>query len=126
MNDITAIQLAHQRMSEIGKKPDEYHVEVVEVVGTYPERVAGKIQLKAYNQYYYLFNTYGYYGFEIISDSGYWNSFDYTNNTIVEFTGHIIIQKLAPDVIWSISMDDGSGLPPTQNRPVEFVKVTIF
>jgi hypothetical protein len=123
MNDITAIQLAHQRMSEIGKKPEEYHLEVVEVVGTYAERVAGKIQLKAYNQYYYLFNTYGYYGLEIISDSGYWNSFDYTNNTIVEFTGHIIIQKVTPD--WSIS-NDGGGDIPGPNRPVEFVKVTIF
>jgi hypothetical protein len=125
MNDITAIQLAHQRMSEIGKKPEEYHLEVVEVVGTYAERVAGKIQFKAYNQYYYLFNTYGYYGLEIISDSGYWNSFDYTNNTIVEFTGAIIIQKINPAQPWSISNDEGGDIP-TQNRPVEFVKVTIF
>lgn len=125
MNDITAIQLAHQRMSEIGKKPEEYHVEVIEVVGTQAERSAGRIQLKAYNQYYYLFNTYNYYGFEIISDSGYWNSFDFTNNTIVEFTGLIIIKKLDPTALWSISNDDGSGLP-VQTRPVEFVKVTIF
>lgn len=125
MNDITAIQLAHQRMSEIGKKPEEYHVEVIGVVGTYAERVAGRIYIKAYNQYYYLINWYNYYGLEIISDTGFWNSFDFTNNTIEEFTGQIIIQKLSPDVLWSISNDDGSGLPP-QTRPVEFVRVTIF
>lgn len=125
MNDITAIELAHQRMSEIGKKPDEYHVEIIEVVGTYAERVAGRIQLKAYNQYYYLFNSYNYYGLEIISDTGYWNSFDYSNNTIVEFTGKIIIQKLDPSAVWSISNDGGSDIPGP-NRPVEFVRVTIF
>lgn len=125
MTDITAIQLAHQRMREIGKTPEEYHLEVVEVVGTNAERAAGKIQFKAYNQYYYLFNTNGYYGLEIISDSGYWNSFDFTNNTIVEFTGHIIIQKLDPTGLWSIANDDGSGLPP-KTQPVEFIRATIF
>ncbi len=125
MNDINAIQLAHQRMREIGKTPEEYHVEVVQIVGTYPERVAGRIQIKAYNEIYWLINWYNYYGLEIISDSGYWNSFDHTANTNEEFTGLIIIQKIAPDVIWSISMDGGGDIPG-QNYPVEFVKVTIF
>jgi hypothetical protein len=123
MNDITAIQLAHQRMREIGKSPEEYHVEVIEVVGTLAERIAGKITFKAYNQLLWLFNTYAYFGFEIRSDSGYWNSFNYSNNTIVEFTGEIIIQKITPD--WSISNDGGGDLP-SSTRPVEFVKVTIF
>ncbi|HWY11793.1 MAG TPA: hypothetical protein VN026_10735 [Bacteroidia bacterium] len=122
MNYEAGIELAHQRMREIGKKSEEYHIEVVTVVGTSAERAAGRIQVKAYNQYYYLINFENYYGLEILSDTGYFNSFDFTNNTILEFTGSIIIQKLSPAAIWSISADDGSN----QNHPVVFIKATIF
>ena len=124
MDYIAAIELVKQRMREIGKSPEEYHFDVVHVVGTPQERIAGRIRVKAFNQYYYLINFENYFGFEIISDAGYFNSFDFTNNTILEFTGAIIIQKLSPDAIWSISSED-PGVP-SSTHPVIFIKASIF
>lgn len=124
MDYIAAIELAKQRMREIGKCPEDYHFEVVHVVGTAEERSAGRIRLKAFNQYYWLINFENYSGLEIISDTGYFNSFDFTNNTILEFTGAIIIQKLNPALPWSIIAEDTDIAQPT--HPVIFIKASIF
>lgn len=124
MNYETAIELVKQRMREIEKSPEEYHFDVVHVVGTPQERTAGRIRVKAFNQYYFLINFETYFGFEIISDTGYFNSFDFTNNTILEFTGAITIQKLDPTMPWSISSEDPGVLSPT--HPVVFIKASIF
>jgi hypothetical protein len=123
MDYITGIELVKQRMREIGKSPEEYHFEVAHVVGTTEERSKGRIRLNAFNQYYYLINFEKYYGLEIISDTGYFNSFDLTSNTILEYTGDIIIQKLNPALPWSIA--DESGHDATMH-PVIFIKATIF
>ena len=64
-----------------------------------------------------------YFGLEILSDTGYFNSQDFTNNTILEFTGSIIIQKLDPAGAWSIADDSGAD---TGMRPVVFIKASIF
>lgn len=123
MDYTAAIELAKQRMREIGKTPDEYHLEVTHVVGSVGERSKGRINVYAYNHYYYLVNYDKYFGLEILSDTGYFNSQDFTNNTILEFTGSIIIQKLDPAGAWSIA--DDSGLD-TGMRPVVFIKASIF
>lgn len=123
MDYIAAIELVKQRMREIGKTPEEYHFDVVHVVGTLAERTAGRIRVKAYNQYYYLINFEKYYGLEIISDTGYFNSFDFTNNTILEFTGQITIQKLDRATPWSIFDEFGRD---AGTRPVVFIKASIF
>lgn len=123
MDYIAAIELAKQRMREIGKSPEEYHFEVVHVVGTTEERSKGRIRLHAFNQYYWLINFEKYYGLEIISDTGYFNSLDHTNNTILEYTGEIIIQKLNPALPWSIYDESTHDLT---THPVVFIKASIF
>lgn len=123
MDYIAAIELVKQRMREIGKAPEEYHFDVVHVVGTTEERSKGRIKVKAFNQYYYLINFEKYYGLEIISDTGYFNALDYTNNTILEFTGDITIQKLNLALPWSIYDDFTHDLT---THPVVFVKASIF
>lgn len=123
MDYIAAIELAKQRMREIGKCPEEYHFEVVHVVGTTEEISKGKIRIKAYNQYYWLIDFEKYYGLEIVSDTGYFNSLDFTNNTILEYTGEIIIQKIDPMQPWSIMDETGrvAGM-----HPIIFIKASIF
>lgn len=138
MNYETAIELVHQRMSEIGKCRSEYHLEPVTIVGTKAQQKAGEIVIKAYNEYYYLVNYQLYYGFEIISDSGYFNADDYTQNTYQEFTGLIrIIQK---NKRWNVNALNTTIMPiaarttiiqevemlRTQTvRAIDFIKVTI-
>lgn len=124
-----AIELAHQRMREIGKKPCEYHVDVLSIVGTAAERLNGAIFFKAYNEYLYLIDYQNYYGFVIISDSAFFNATDYTHNTkLQEFTGQIVIVRLPGG--WSI---DGGGLVLDGDLygirrrmiPIDFVRVVI-
>lgn len=127
----TAIILAHQRMREIGKTPDSYHIEPISIVGKLLERQNGEITLKAYNAYYYLVNYEKYFGFIILSDTGYFNADDYTENTPLEFTGLIRIIKKSPQ--WNLNYvinhpPDGSGgssLPPLPYRAIDFIKVSI-
>lgn len=139
MNYETAIVLAHQRMREIGKCIHEYHIEPVSIVGKELERRQGEIILKAYNEYYYLVNYEIYFGFVIISDTGYFNADDYTENTIQEFTGLIrIIQK---NKTWNVNSPNNAILAPIGKRisiieevemirtktvrAIDFIKVTI-
>jgi hypothetical protein len=138
MNYETAIELAHQRMREIGKCIHEYHIEPVSIVGKLLEQRKGEIVLKAYNEYYYLVNYEIYYGFVIISDTGYFNADDYTENTIQEFTGLIrIIQK---GKSWNVNSPSAAHVPIEKRvtiieevemlrtktvRAIDFIKVTI-
>lgn len=90
MNYEAAISLALQRMKEINRC--EYHYEPVIVVATQKELESRLIQVRAYNEFYYLINYEGQTGIEIISDTGYFNADDYLNNTVQEFTGLIQIK----------------------------------
>jgi hypothetical protein len=138
MNYETAIELAHQRMREIGKSKDEYHIEPVTIIGTELERENGEIILKAYNEYYYLVNYENYFGFIILSDSGFFNADDYSENTYQEFTG--IIKILKKGDVWNMSNTILMNTPIEQNltliqalqllsiqklRAIDFIKVTI-
>lgn len=138
MNYETAIVLAHQRMREIGKKRNEYHIEPVSIVGTEAEQKQGEIVIKAYNEYYYLVDYQIYYGFIIISDTGYFNADNYTQNTYQEFTGLIRIVK--NDKKWAMNVPSqqlaakGGYTTITQElelirsrpfRAIDFIKVTI-
>jgi hypothetical protein len=132
----TAIQLAHQRMREIGKSRQDYHIEPVCIIGTALERIKGEIRLKAYNEYYYLVNYEKYTGFMILSDSGFFNADDYTENTYQEFTGLIrILQKksvgvpppnnIAPRTMVAAMMPQGELIPTQTAKAIDFIKVTI-
>jgi hypothetical protein len=138
MNYETAIVLAHQRMREIGKCADEYHIEPVCIVGKDLERKNGEIILKAYNEYYYLVNYEVYFGFVIISDTGYFNADDYTENTIQEFTG--LIRIIKKGTFWNVNLTNTLLIPKTTHtsvldememiriktvRAIDFIKVTI-
>jgi hypothetical protein len=135
----SAITLAHQRMREIGREANTYHIEPVCIVGTLQERQQGEITIKAYNEYYYLVNYEKYFGFTIKSDTGYFNADDYTENTTQEFTGLINISKTAS--LWNLGL-----IPPNQQtgdpiltsfqqmellknqivRAIDFVRVTLL
>ena len=138
MNYETAIELAHQRMREIGKKRNEYHIEPVSIVGTELQQREGEIVIKAYNEYYYLVNYQIYYGFVIISDTGYFNADNYTQNTRQEFTG--LIRIIKNNKLWNVNAASiqltakGSYTTVTQElemirrqtfRAIDFIKVTI-
>lgn len=118
----TARQTAHQRMREIGKAREEYHVEAVAIAGNTKDREFKKITLKAYNDYYYLVDYETYYGLEIISDTGYFNADNPSNNTIQEFNGVIEIREIFGKS-WSI--DDPKARVP-KIMPVNFIKVTVY
>jgi hypothetical protein len=138
MNYETAIVLAHQRMREIGKSIEQYHIEPVSIVGKDLERRNGEVVLKAYNEYYYLVNYENYYGFVILSDTGFFNADNYTENTIQEFTGLIrIIQK---GKFWNLNLTNTLLVPNSTKinavdelelmriktvRAIDFIKVTI-
>ncbi len=122
MNYETAIELAKQRMREIGKTPDEYHIESVSVVGTHQERADKHIIIKAYNEYYYLVNYQSCFGFVIISDTGTFNTDDFTDNNPQEFSGMIQLIQFG-GTNWSISTVDPAGIEI--QRPVEFIKAVI-
>ena len=111
----TAIELAHQRMREIGKTKDQYHIEPVCVYGTEREHKYEEIKIKAYNSIYFLVNYQNYFGFIILSDSGYFNADNYRENTSQEFTGLIRILKRGT---WN--MEGG-----TPTKAIDFIKVTI-
>ncbi|MDP2385686.1 MAG: hypothetical protein Q8M29_04905 [Bacteroidota bacterium] len=138
MNYETAIELAHQRMREIGKRRSEYHIEPVSIVGTRAQQKEGEIVIKAYNEYYYLVNYQIYYGFSIISDTGYFNADDYTQNTYQEFTG--LIRIIKNNKFWNVNAanvqlaNKQSYTTITQElemirtqtvRAIDFIKVTI-
>lgn len=138
MNYETAIELAHQRMREIGKSREDYHIEPVCIVGTELERRNGEIILKAYNEYYYLVNYEKYIGFIILSDTGFFNADDYTENTYQEFTG--LIRILQKNKSWNVAGTIANVEPKPTNitiiqevemirtqtaRAIDFIKVTI-
>lgn len=121
MDYIAAIELAKQRMREIGKGPEDYHMDTVSIMGNTNERAEGLIYYKAYNQLLFLVNDHKYFGLSIIGDTGYFNSMQFANNTSQEFTGFIEIKKISPE--WSI--EKYSGFDNIQ-IPVEFIKITIY
>jgi hypothetical protein len=125
MNYETAIELAKQRMREIGKTPDEYHIEPVNIVGTATERLAKRIQINAYNDIYFLVNYEKHSGILILSYSGAFNSDDYTENTTEEFTGEIYIFQLPGVANWSLSTPSPIPGAPEILKPLEFIKVSI-
>lgn len=123
MNYEAAIELAKQRMREIGKGPCEYHIDVLSIIGDNDERKAGLIQFKAYNEYLYLIDYRNYFGLTIISDSAVFNSDDYTYNTkLQEHTGGIRIIKSGKT--WSIE-GLATETDPAKQTPVDFVRVVI-
>jgi len=125
MNYETAIALAHQRMREIGKSPDEYHIDVLSIIGTPEERLAAEISYKAYNEYLYLVDYKNYYGLIILSDSAIFHADDYSYNTkSQEFTGAVKIFRL-PETSWSIDGTGGSIATLGGQVPVDFVRVVI-
>lgn len=120
MDRYTAIEYAKQRMKAIGKKVGDYHIKPTIVVGTAQERNVKQIVIQADNQYYILVRYWMYSGLEILSDTGYFNSDDYTNNTNTqEFTGEIIIKQL-PSKIWSIEKEVSGIL---KQYPINFITV---
>ena len=119
MNLENAIVFAHQRMLEIGKKREEYHLEPFSIVGTAQDRERGELFIYGYNEYYFLLEYQNYYGLQIVSDTGYFNADDLSQNTTQEFTGDIRIQKLTGKA-WSISPD------LVQTHPVDFLRITIY
>lgn len=125
MNYEAAIAIAKQRMQEIGKTPEQYHMEVALITGSAAERAAKLIRLKGYNQYFYLVDYAKYKGLQINSDTGYFNADDYTNNTNQEFSGAIEISQLAGKT-WSI--EEFIGDPATGGEivlhPIVFIRVT--
>lgn len=121
MDYIAAIELAKQRMRELGKNPDEYHLDTVSIMGNAEERLAGRITYKGYNQLLFLVNDSKYFGLSILGDTGYFNSVQFANNTSQEFTGFIEIEKIG--VEWSIEKNNGFD---NVQIPVEFVKVTMY
>lgn len=121
MDYIAAIEIAKQRMREIGRTPEEYHMDTVSIMGTSSEREAGLIVYKGYNQLLFLVNDNKYFGLSILGDTGYYNSVMFANNTPQEFTGLIEIQRIAPE--WSIENTSGFGVVQI---PVEFVKITLY
>ena len=121
MDWYTAIEFAKQRMKEIGKRTGDYHIKSVIVVGTLEQRSARRIVIQARNEYYILVNYGKLSGLEILSDTGYFNSDDYTNNTNTqEFTGEIIITQLKGKN-WSIDTKTDTGV--LEQFPINFIKV---
>jgi hypothetical protein len=118
----TAIYLAKQRMKEIGKIESDYHIEAITVIGTSAERSAKKIKINAPNRIYFLVDYQKLKGLYIISETGYFNSDDATNNTIQEFSGPIEIGQL-PAKTWSLVISTPGGETLV---PMDFIKVTIF
>lgn len=121
MDYMAAIELAKQRMRELGKGPEEYHLDTVSLMGSAAERQAGLILYKAYNQLLFLVNDHKYFGLSIIGDTGYFNSVQFSNNTSQEFTGLIEVLRISAE--WSIEKFNGFDNIQT---PVEFVKVTMY
>lgn len=121
MDYIAAIELAKQRMRELGKTPEEYHLDTISIMGTTQERLDGRITYKAYNQLLFLVNDSKYFGLSILGDTGYFNSVQFTNNTSQEFTGLIEIERIG--VEWSIEKNNGFD---NVQIPVEFVKITMY
>lgn len=134
MNYEAAITLAEQRMREIGKSPGDYHFSPIVITGTQEELNKGEIEIKGYNEYFYLINYEKYSGFEIISDTGYFNADDYTNNTVQEFTGMIHIklagitqqQSASSNIIKKMmAISEKSDTAILQVKPIEFLRVTV-
>jgi hypothetical protein len=121
MDYIAAIEIAKQRMRELGKTAEDYHMDTVSIMGTPSEREAGLIVYKGYNQLLFLVNDNKYFGLSILGDTGYYNSMSFANNTPQEFTGLIEIQRIAPE--WSVENFNGFD---TVQIPVEFVKITMY
>ncbi len=121
MDYMAAIELAKQRMREIGKSPDEFHLDTISLMGNSAERNAGRITYKGYNQFLFLVNDQKYFGLSIIGDTGYFNSDQFANNTSQEFTGFIEIERISNE--WSIEKSNGFT---NIQIPVEFVKVTMY
>jgi len=125
MNYETAIELAHQRMREIGKAPGQYHIDVYSTVGTPDERAQGMISFTAYNEYLYLINYERYFGLIILSDSAIFHADDHSFDTkSQEFTGDIKIFRL-PEKSWSIDGTGGSIAILGPQIPVDFLRVII-
>lgn len=118
---MAAIELAKQRMRELGKTPEEFHLDTISIMGSSDERNAGLITHKAYNQLLFLVNDQKYFGLSILGDTGYFNSVQFTNNTSQEFTGLIEIERVGTE--WSIEKSNGFV---NVQIPVEFVKVTMY
>ncbi len=121
MDYIAAIELAKQRMRELGKGPEDYHLDTVSIMGSASERQAGKITYNAYNQLLFLVNDSKYFGLSILGDTGYFNSVQFTNNTSQEFTGLVEVERIG--VEWSIETESGLN---TIQIPIEFVKITMY
>ncbi len=117
MNYETAIELAHQRMREIGKNINEYHIEAVSIASKRSEGKKPEIIIKAYNEYYYLVNYEIYSGFVILSDTGFFNADEYSENTLQEFTGLI---RIIPQAYIAIEVIGGQYV-----KAIDFIKVTI-
>lgn len=138
MDFTTAIHQAHQRMREIGKTYKQYHIEPVTIVGTETQRNNGEITIKAYNAFYYLVNYQNYTGFYILSDTGFFDADDLTQNTIQEFTGLIRIVRKGSTwlprigtvpvdfVEQGVPIDDGTLTEAQTFKPIDFVKVSFF
>lgn len=121
MDYTAAIEIARQRMRELGKGIDEYHLDTLPIMGSAGERQLGKITYKAYNQLLFLVGDSKYFGLSILGDTGYFNSIQFTNNTSQEFTGFIEIERIG--VEWSIETQSGMNVI---QLPIEFVKITMY
>lgn len=135
MNHEAAIRFAEQRMRELGKNPEAYHYSPLVVVATQEELEKGEIIIKAYNEYFYLINYENQTGIEILSDTGYFNSDDFSNNTSQEFSGLIRIkfigfappsksQAAAVPARRQIVISDKSSTAILKIKPIEFLRVT--
>lgn len=120
MNYEATILYAHQQMRQKGFTPDRYHFEPVYVTGTRTEAIAGSIRFTAYNELYILVNQEKYYGLFILGDNTGYNSDNYYQTGVPEFTGIITLTRIAE--YWNL-YDNSNGL---KIIPVEFLRVIMY
>lgn len=121
MNLEAAILYAHQRMREIGKKPDEYHFEPVSVFPTDIEYKVGFFTVSAYNEIYILIKPKDYYGIFIIADNSAYNCNNPLECGVPEFTGMIRFVRISYD--WSFKIQTADQIGSMRGGAVEFLRV---
>lgn len=136
MNYETAILYAHQRMREIGKCPEDYHFEPVQVYPNAEDLANGYFSINAYNELYILVKPKDYYGLMIIADNSAYNCDSPIDSGIPEFTGQIRFYKIADEWNFDVGNSSGSGdivmssSPPSttivKRIPVKFLRVVIY
>lgn len=118
-----AIEFIKQRMREMDVPENRYHYEPVYIVPENKAIGSNVIEIKAYNEFYYLVNEWDVWGVEIISDTGHFHSAKPEQNTVPEFSGHIIIKEVGAGWQLGKTFVDGAF---TRTAMLVFVRVIIY